>query len=599
MQIVLRAVGLLGLAAAFLIAFNRLATVFDERAWQLGVMRATGVRAQRVWRELLKESLILGALGVALGIPLGIGLGRLLLPVIATTTALGSKLVAPSATLVISPMSLLVATMLGFATAVLAAARPAWRAARVNVAETIRGLGVEYVRVGGRMMWIVRALALLTAVSTMVIQAMGGSPAWSFAATGAVLVVAALSARPLLRLLEVSTVRDISHRTAAGMFAVTGLARKPHRTALTIATLGVGFGTVIWIWIVAQSFERSVIDAAAGVLRGDISVSSSNIGDGFVEAPIDETILPALRRVAGVRVAVGEQMVDWHYGGGPIVINSFDPEYITSADFGHWPLIGSALPDIWERVADGTAVIVSSNFVFHLGTRVGDSVLLDTPSGPLNVRVGGVLMTLISPRGAIIMSRDVYKRHWHDSHIVHALLRVEDSTTIGVVRANIARELGFVHQLKILSLPELGAWFGEQVQRAFSGIYVLAALILLVVLFGAADTLGAGVLERQRELAQLRATGVRARDVRMMVLIEAALLGVLGLVLAMAIGLTLGVFWVRATFPYMLGWVLDLHIPYAHLALIAFLSVMTCVLAAWLPAARAARLPPAMGLRYE
>ncbi len=599
MQVVLLAVGLLGLAAAFLIAFNRLATVFDERAWQLGVMRATGVRARRVWCELLKESLILGALGVIVGLPLGIGLGRFLLPVIATTTALSSKLTAPDAMLVVRPVSLIVAVTLGFATAALAAARPAWRAARVNIAETIRGRGTEGVRLGGTAMWSVRSVAVLAAVGTMMMQAAGGPPGWGLAATAAILVVAALMARPILHILEVPILRRASQRTAAGLFAVSGLARKPHRTALTIATLGVGFGTVIWIWIVAQSFEQSVIDAAAGVLRGDLAVSSSNVGDGFVEAPLDESILPLLRHIPGIRLAMGEHMIDWTYADGPIVISSFDPEYLASKEFGSWSLIGAASPHVWQEFAAGEGVIVSSNLQFHLGTNVGDMITLNTPSGPLTVRVGGVLMTLISPRGAIIMSRDLYKQYWHDSHIVHSLIRVEDIAQIGSVRESIARTLGTTHHLKILSLAELGQWFGQEVQRAFSGIYALAVLILLVVLFGAADTLGAGVLERQRELAQLRATGVRARQVRRMVLIEAGLLGVLGLVLAMAIGLTLGVFWVRTTFPYMLGWVLDLHIPYGHLALISILSVATCIAAAWLPAARAARLEPAKGLRYE
>ena len=40
----LNAVSLIGLAAAFLIIFNRLTAVFETRAWQLGVMRAVGVR---------------------------------------------------------------------------------------------------------------------------------------------------------------------------------------------------------------------------------------------------------------------------------------------------------------------------------------------------------------------------------------------------------------------------------------------------------------------------------------------------------------------------------------------------------------------------
>jgi putative ABC transport system permease protein len=198
-----------------------------------------------------------------------------------------------------------------------------------------------------------------------------------------------------------------------------------------------------------------------------------------------------------------------------------------------------------------------------------------------------------------MMSRELFKRYWHASHIVHSLVRVQDGADPTVVRASIAAELGVRHTLKILSLPELGDWFGEQVQKAFAGVYVLGGLILLVVLFGAADTLGAGVLERRRELAQLRATGVRASQVRRMVLVEAGLLGVLGLTLAMVIGVTLGVFWVRATFPYMLGWVLDLHIPYGHLAVIAVLSIVTCLAAAWIPARRAARLEPAAALRYE
>src|SRR5947207_1890168 len=127
----LQALGLFGLVAAFLITFNRLSTVFEERAWQLGVLRAVGLRTGAVWRALLGESLLVGAAGVALGIPFGLGLGRLLVPVIATASAVANKLVAPPAVLAPEPGALLVAGALGLVTAVLAAVPPAWRAARV------------------------------------------------------------------------------------------------------------------------------------------------------------------------------------------------------------------------------------------------------------------------------------------------------------------------------------------------------------------------------------------------------------------------------------------------------------------------------------
>src|SRR5262249_20065277 len=99
LQVLLRAVMLVGLVAAFLIAFGRLSTLFDARAWQRGLLRAVGLRRRVVWRELVREGRLLGAAGDALGIPLGIGLARLLLPALAATTALNCKLLAPQASL--------------------------------------------------------------------------------------------------------------------------------------------------------------------------------------------------------------------------------------------------------------------------------------------------------------------------------------------------------------------------------------------------------------------------------------------------------------------------------------------------------------------
>jgi putative ABC transport system permease protein len=84
------------------------------------------MRGSIVWRELLKESVVIGTAGVALGIPFGIGLGRLLLPVIARTAALQHDLVAPETAVVVEAASIAKAAGLGLVAAILAAAPPAW-----------------------------------------------------------------------------------------------------------------------------------------------------------------------------------------------------------------------------------------------------------------------------------------------------------------------------------------------------------------------------------------------------------------------------------------------------------------------------------------
>jgi putative ABC transport system permease protein len=598
MQVVLLAVSLLALGAAFLIAFNRLATVFDERAWQHGVMRAVGARRAAVRWELLKEGLVLGTVGVAIGLPLGIGLARVLLPLIATTTALNSKLLPPNAELVLGGRSLVLAIALGLLTSLLAAARPASRAAGVQIAETLRGRGIGSGETSSTRAWVARSVVLVGTAVAMVAQVLTAEPGWGLAATVGILVAVALLARPFLDVVSSPVTRLASRYAASGFFAAVALTRKRSRTALTVATLGVGFGTVIWIWVVAQSFERSVVGIVQGVLRGDLAVGSANSSNGFVPDPIADAILEDLKRTPGVVSVVGEQVTDWHYANGPIAINAFDSAYVTSGKFGDWPFVGRSLPDLVTGFALGQVAIISTSFALHLGASVGDVIVLDTPSGPLELRVGGIVSTLLSPRGTVIIAREVYKQRWNDPHIIHALVRTS-GTEVASVRAAIAAALGKKHNLTILTLAELGAWFAAQVRQAFAGLYLLAGLILFVVLFGAADTLAAGVLEQQRELAVVRATGVRAQYLQRIVLIESLLLAALGLTMATVVGLTLGVFWVDTMLPSLLGWVLELHVPYVHLVIIASMSLLVSALAAIVPGRWARRVAPATALRYE
>jgi putative ABC transport system permease protein len=600
LQVVLQGVGSLGLVAGFLIAFNRLATVFERRAWQLGVMRALGVRQWTLWWELVKESLLLGAAGVVLGIVLGRALARLLLPVIATTTAVAYKLVAPAAEVALTLPSLVLATALGLGAALLAAALPAWRAAQLGVATTMSGRGVEQQNPASRAIWLVRALIVIAVIACALLQSITQSPVWGLLATALIAVATALAARPLLGL--TTAVVSPLFRSLGGpsaRFAAAALLHNPRRMALTAGTLGVGLGSVLWLWMVARSFEQSVIDSLSGAMRADLAVTSSNIAAGFLEAPVDQQLLADLKGIAGVKAVAGERVIDWHHRDGPIAIDAFDPAYFSDPVFGQLPLLGRHATDVWEAVARGEAVIVSSNFALHLQVDVGDTITLDTPSGALALRVAGITMVFISPRGTIEMSRALFERTWHDTQINHAFVQVAPGTAVAAVRDAIARELGGRYGLRILSCGELIDFFASQVRRAFAAAHVLAAMVLLVVLLGMADTLAANVAERTRELGSIRAIGVRRRHVQRMVLLESVLLGGLGLALAVVAGGALGVLWVDATFPYLLGWTLERHVPYLQAAGVGVTAIAVCLIAALIPARRAGRLEPAAALRYE
>ena len=599
-QVLLWALGLLGLIGSFLIAFNSLATLFEGRAWQLGVLRAVGVRPRVMWRELLKESALLGAAGVVVGLPLGVMLGRVLLPMITTAAALNSKVVTPTAQLLIHPASLGLATALGLAAALLAAALPAWRATRMGMSQTMRGRGVEQQGISSRSRWVIRAAIGASIVAAVAMQSLTGIPSLGLLATGLIAVGTAVAARPLLGLLR-QPLLNVFHRLGGptGELAIKNITQNPRRAALTVAMLGVGLACVFWLWMVAHSFQASVIDAVSGAMRADLVVSSSHIESGFLEAPVSDELVEELKQIPGTAAVVGERGADWQFGGGMITIDAYDPAYFTSPEFGQWPLAGRGLPDLWQRVARGDSVVVSSNFVRNLHVQVGDTLTLDSPSGPVPLLVAGVVTHFASPRGTIEMSRDVYKRHWGDAKVTRVFVRADATADLAAVRTAIARRLGRTYNLRVLSAAEIVEYFASQVRRGFAGVYILAVMVLAVVLVGMADTLAAGVIERTREIGAIRVVGVRRGAVRRMVLLEGVVLGTIGLALAVVAGLALGKLWVDATFPALLGWVLEPHVPYAQIGVVMVLTIGVCVLAALGPARRAASLEPAVALRYE
>jgi putative ABC transport system permease protein len=385
----------------------------------------------------------------------------------------------------------------------------------------------------------------------------------------------------------------------AARFTTRVLGQKTRRTALTVAMLGVGVGSIVWLRVVGHSFEQSLTAALSAALQGDLVVTSSHVASGYLEAPMHAALRDEVGAVPGVRVAVAERLVDWQLADGPIAIDAFDAAYFSSTEFGRWPLVGASAPRVWEELERGDAVLVSSNFAINLGVAAGDALVLETPQGRLDTVVAGVTVNFSSPRGTIVMSRDLYRRYWRDDQVTRVFLRADGTVPVASVRQAVERDLGRKYGLRVISAAGLIDYFRGEVRRAFAPVDVLGGLVLLVVLVGVADTLGAEVVDRTREVGVIRALGVRRRHLRRMVLCEALVLAGLGLVLALSAGLLLGTLWVEQTFTHLLGWRLEVYVPWSALGAAVATTVAICCLAAVVPARRVSALEPARALRYE
>jgi putative ABC transport system permease protein len=124
-------------------------------------------------------------------------------------------------------------------------------------------------------------------------------------------------------------------------------------------------------------------------------------------------------------------------------------------------------------------------------------------------------------------------------------------------------------------------------------LYALLSLSIIVSLFGIINTLVLTVFERTRELGMLRAVGMSRRQVRRMIRHESVITALLGAAFGIPVGVVLALL-VGVAIKYA-----AFTIPVGTLIVFVIAAILAGLVAAILPARRAARLNVLQALQYE
>jgi len=138
--------------------------------------------------------------------------------------------------------------------------------------------------------------------------------------------------------------------------------------------------------------------------------------------------------------------------------------------------------------------------------------------------------------------------------------------------------------------------FLDQVNMLLAFVFVLLLLSILISGFGILATLWLSVFERVRELGLLRAVGMARKQVKRMVRVEAVIVAILGAVLGLVIGIVFA--WALQRSLSDLG-ITELAIPVGQLIVMVIIAALIGVVAAILPARRAAKLNILEAISYE
>ena len=148
---------------------------------------------------------------------------------------------------------------------------------------------------------------------------------------------------------------------------------------------------------------------------------------------------------------------------------------------------------------------------------------------------------------------------------------------------------------EVRTKAEFNDMMKKQVNQILMLLYALLAVSVIISIFGIVNTLVLSVYERTREIGMLRAIGTTRRQMRRIVRYESVITAIIGGVL----GTILGVLFAYVVTTRLAAQGITFSVPWLQLVAFLIVAVVVGVLAAVLPARRAANLNILEAIHYE
>jgi putative ABC transport system permease protein len=358
------------------------------------------------------------------------------------------------------------------------------------------------------------------------------------------------------------------------------LARRPVRTALTAAGVGLGVGLIVALLSITTGVRNTANDLIH-VGRADFGLFQSGVSD------FTRSLLPA--ELAG-EIASDPGVVD--VAGIFLYVTPVEGEDsfllfgLDRSEFAYGRLV-----IVEGRAARGTELLLGDRAAEELDLAPGDSLRIQDRSYPIAgvyhsgdrfEDIGGVLPLPV---------------------VQEIAERPGEVTTIGVTVRQGERPEAVAERLErrfpgvaALTEPGQAVKVDTSSRLILSAGWVISALALIVGGIGVTNTMAMSVFERVREIGILRAVGWPARRIALLIVCEA--LGIC--LIALAIGVGLGILASDLFTRY--GGLSDLISPSFTVGVFAWglaFALGVAVIGAVYPTLRAVRLTPVEALRHE
>ncbi len=328
------------------------------------------------------------------------------------------------------------------------------------------------------------------------------------------------------------------------MLAWRNLWRNHRRTIVMVSAITIGVWAMIFMTALMRGMVNDMVRDGIRALPGHVQVHHPEFRNDPSIAnliPTSDSELTASFATAGFDAWASRVKV-------PAIISS-ERESRGITLIGVDPLLEQSLDAVGSNIAEGRGLEDVNDGGVVIGRKLADK--LDTELGKRIVLMSQDPDNEIADRGSRVVGLFEANLEQHEESYVFAgkvtlqkMLKIDDQVTEVAVLASDYRDVTDVTErvaavagqdLEVLPWQELDTYLGSMLKVMDGFVLVWMIVVFLALSFGLVNTLVMAVFERVREIGLMLALGMRPSSILGQIVVESALLLIIGLILGNAL----------------------------------------------------------------
>ncbi|MBI4368653.1 MAG: ABC transporter permease [Elusimicrobia bacterium] len=407
------------------------------------------------------------------------------------------------------------------------------------------------------------------------------------------------------------------------IFAVIKLAlrnvfRNRRRSGLTLASVIIGVAALFFIQSLIKSLQSDMVERSLSVFNSHIQIQNKDTED----LKIPEY---SFGDVAAIEEALSRDNAVMAYSQRVLftALLASAQNSVGTGVFAMEPEKEKQLTSVAQYIVEGRfldapkQVTIGAKVAKNLDVRVGEKLVLmaQNRQGAFEgkvLRVSGIYKT-----GSYTWDASIIYMHLKDAQELLAwgedinciAVKLKDATMIEATQERLAVSLEAPRRgLKILRWSDISSEIVHVQGFQDAVLSFMIGIVFIIVALGILNTMLMSLFERIREFGLMMALGAKRRDVALLLLMESAFLGTMGLAWGAAWGLSAIVVFHFVGLPLPLGEALSYFLPFEKVLYMRFawkshivavlLVILVSAIAGIIPAIRVTRLRAAEALRH-